>query len=251
MKLYGLIGFPLSHSFSQKYFTEKFEKEHISSCSYLNFPLEQIEGIYKIINSSKELEGLNVTIPHKQAVIRFLDEVDATALHIGAVNTIKIYRNGNNIKLKGFNTDAYGFKNSLSPYLKEYHKKALVLGTGGSSRAVSYVLNTLGIEVTYVSRNPSEENHVGYYETNKELISDNLLIVNTSPLGMYPKVNAYPDIPYQFLTKKHILFDLIYNPQETIFLKNGNKMGTVTINGLFMLHAQAEKAWEIWNDPVQ
>ncbi|MBN2612256.1 MAG: shikimate dehydrogenase [Bacteroidales bacterium] len=251
MKLYGLIGFPLKHSFSQKYFTEKFEKGNISSCRYENFPLEDIGDFKELIHNNKDLAGLNVTIPYKQGVIMFLDEVDVTAREIGAVNTIKIYRNKSKLRLKGFNTDAYGFKNSLSPYIEGYHKKALVLGTGGSSKAVNYVLNSIGFQVTRVSRKPLPGSQIGYGQVDEELISQNLLIVNTTPLGMFPDTDACPDIPYHLLTEKHVLFDLIYNPAETLFLKRGREKGAVTINGLPMLHAQAEKAWEIWNDPAQ
>ncbi len=248
MKIFGLIGYPLGHSFSQKYFAEKFDKEDVRDCQYLNFPIENIELLSGIIDKNPELIGLNVTIPYKKQVISYLDEVDEIAQKIGAVNTIKImYHNGTYI-LKGYNTDIFGFYHSLKPHLKKKHNNALILGTGGSSKAVAFVLNELGIDFMYVSRNPKQKEHISYTELCGPVLYNFQIIINTTPLGMYPNIGSCPDIPYDYITKDHILFDLVYNPEETIFLKKGKEKGSVTINGLSMLNLQAEKSWEIWNN---
>lgn len=251
MKMFGLIGFPLTHSFSQKYFREKFEREKIKDCRYINFPIEDIGHLMEIIEKNNSLCGLNVTIPHKQKVISILDEVDEVAGKIGAVNTIKIHRTGKKIHLKGFNTDAHGFLHSLKPFLKNHHRNALILGTGGSSRAVAHVLKELGICFLYASRNPGNEIQLGYNQLDNVLMNKTQIIINSSPVGMFPNTNSCPDIPYEFITSEHILFDLIYNPEETLFLKKGKEKDAQTINGLTMLHLQAEKSWEIWNDENQ
>jgi len=247
MKCYGLIGFPLSHSFSENYFTEKFIREGITDCTYDNFPLAHIGLLNRLITEKDNLCGLNVTIPYKEQVIPFLHSVEEEITHIGAVNTIKVIRNGSNFHLKGFNTDVHGFSASLRPFLKGHFKNALILGTGGASKAVAYVLKKMGIVVTYVSRAPKQPGHISYEQLTRQIISSSQVIVNASPVGMYPNIGSCPPIPYQYLTPDHVLFDLIYNPPETIFLAQGRKMGVAVINGTQMLHLQADKAWEIWN----
>lgn len=243
MKQFGLIGYPLSHSFSKGYFTEKFAKENIVDCRYDIFPLEKIEDFTELCNTNNKLAGLNVTIPYKEKIIPFLDELDETAANIGAVNTIKF----SNHKKIGFNSDAYGFEMSLKPLLKSHHTSALILGTGGASKAVEYVLKKLGIDYQNVSRNKSEK-AIAYEEVNDSIIQQSTLIINCSPIGMYPNIDSAPNIPYQFLTDNHILYDLIYNPEETQFLKEGKQRGAQTKNGLEMLYLQAERSWEIWNN---
>jgi len=241
VKTLGLIGYPLSHSFSKKYFAEKFERENINDWQYDLFPLERIELIPELLKKHPSLIGLNVTIPYKEAVIPYLNEVHESAA-FGAVNTIKI----DGKKLTGYNTDVYGFEHSLKPLLKKHHKAALILGTGGAAKAVAAVFARLGIEFKYVSRTPSA-GQFSYKNINNNTINNYTLIVNTTPLGMYPNTDACPDIPYQSLTSRHILYDLVYNPNVTTFLKNGKKQDTYIKNGLEMLYLQAEKAWAIWN----
>ncbi len=243
MRKFGLIGYPLGHSFSKKYFTEKFADEFINDTVYENFELPQIDGLKKVIAENPELRGLNVTIPYKEAVIRYLDELSDDALEIGAVNTIKISSG----KLKGFNTDYIGFMRSLIPLLKPTHKKALILGTGGSSLAVKYALEKIGLEYLLVSRNPFEENEISYDSITEEILQEHTLLVNTTPVGMFPDVSKAPEIPYQFLNEQHLLFDLIYNPEETLFLQKGKEQGAMIKNGSEMLALQAEEAWKIWN----
>ncbi|MBN2214235.1 MAG: shikimate dehydrogenase [Bacteroidales bacterium] len=247
MKTFGLIGYPLEHSFSQKYFTDKFKKENLLQHQYKNFPIERIEQIEDIIAGDKSLIGLNVTIPYKQQVFPYLDEMDETSQKIGAVNTIQIKRTGGMIRLKGYNTDAWGFYHSLKPCLRKKYDSALVLGTGGASKAVAYVLEELGIHFIYISRHPKEKNQISYQDLCGPVLYNFQIIINTSPVGMYPNISDFPDIPYEFITKDHILFDLIYNPEETLFLKKGKERGAQTINGLKMLHLQAERSWEIWS----
>ena len=242
MKQYGLIGYPLSHSFSKGYFAEKFAKENIVDCKYDVFPLEKIEDFVELCNDKKNLIGLNVTIPYKEKTIPFLDELDETAANIGAVNTIK-FSNGKKI---GYNSDAYGFEMSLKPLLKSHHTQALILGTGGASKAVEYVLKKLGIAFQYVSRTKNDK-AISYEELNESIIQHSKLIINTTPIGMYPNIDTAPDIPYNVLTEKHLLYDLVYNPEETLFLKKGKEKGAQTKNGLEMLYLQAERSWEIWN----
>jgi len=247
MPKFGLIGYPLGHSFSQKYFTAKFKSENIPDAEYLNFPISQIDQFPLLVQNNDDLIGLNATIPYKERVIPYLNELDDVAAKIGAVNTIKIVRNRGETKLIGYNTDYFGFEQSLKPHLKKHHQKSLILGTGGASKAVAYVFESLGIQYNYVSRKPASDCIYSYQQLTSELIREYHIIVNTSPLGMYPKVDEYPSIPYNSLTKDHILYDLIYNPEKTMFLQKGEKAGSVVINGLPMLHLQAEKAWEIWN----
>jgi shikimate dehydrogenase len=246
LKTYGLIGFPLSHSFSAGYFKNKFEKEGVLDAQYLNFEISSIKEVLEVIKSNPSLKGINVTIPYKEQILPFLDKLDEAAKEIGAVNTIKIFRNGDQIRLKGYNTDVYGFKETLKPLLKNFHLKALILGTGGAAKAVEYVLKNIGLEVLYISRNPEKENERAYSELNETAIRNFPVIVNSSPIGMYPNIDACPDIPYEFVDANNLLYDLIYNPAETLFLQKGRAQGALTQNGLAMLELQAEKAYEIW-----
>lgn len=246
-KIYGLIGFPLKHSFSEKYFKEKFLNEGIVNTEYRNFPIKKIEDLPSILNENPELIGLNVTIPYKESVIPYLNEIERSAKEIGAVNTIKIEYKTDSNHLIGFNTDIDGFESSLLEFWDDRFKKSLVLGSGGASKAVIYVLQKMGVETTTVSRKKKGDNYITYNNLNKSIIQDNLLIINTTPTGMYPNTDAFPDIPYNFLSKNHFLFDLIYNPDETIFLKKGKSMGALTLNGYQMLVGQADKAWSLWN----
>ena len=246
-KVLGLIGYPLGHSFSAGYFKEKFSKESITGFEYNNFEISDIKLLPDIIKNNPELIGLNVTIPYKEAVIPFLDVLDISAKNVGAVNTIKIDRSGDKIKLTGYNTDTYGFRESLKPSLSMHHQNALILGTGGAAKAAEFVLKDIGLKVLFVSRKPSKENEVSYDSLNETAMQNFPLIVNSSPIGMHPNIDQCPDIPYQFLNSKNLLFDLIYNPEETLFLKKGKEKGTLIQNGLPMLMLQAEKAWEIWN----
>lgn len=246
MKIYGLIGYPLSHSFSAGYFKKKFEKENINDSEYRNFEIPSIDLLPEIIKNNSDLIGLNVTIPYKEQVLPYLDEIDEAAKEIGAVNTIKIFRKGDKITLKGYNTDVYGFKETLKPLLKNNHLKALILGTGGAAKAVEYVLKNIGLDVLYISRNPEKTNERSYQELNEIAIKNFPVIVNSSPIGMYPNIDSCPDIPYQFITSNNLLYDLIYNPSETLFLRKGKEKGALIQNGLPMLELQAEKAYEIW-----
>lgn len=245
-KKLGLIGFPLTHSFSAKYFADKFEKENIEGYEYGNYEIPTIEDFPDVIKKNPDLIGLNVTIPYKEQVIPYLDELDPEAAEIGAVNTIKIDRTGDKVKLIGYNTDIYGFRETLKPLLKQNHYKALILGTGGAAKAVEYVLKKIGLSILYISRNPKGDNERSYGDLNEFALQDFPVVVNSTPLGMHPKVDACPDLPYQFLTENNLLFDLIYNPAETLFMKKGAEQGAETQNGLGMLKLQAEKAWEIW-----
>lgn len=243
--MYGLIGKKISHSFSADFFNKKFANEGINE-SYNLFPLPSIEELTALLDLHPDLKGLNVTIPYKEQVIPFLDDLSDEAKGMGAVNVIKItYENGKR-HLKGFNSDAIGFKESVIPLLNDKIKKALVLGTGGASKAVAFVLKSLGIEVLFVSRTP-DKSQISYEDLTPEIIKDHLLIVNTTPLGMFPEINASPSIPYHLLTPQHICYDVIYNPSETEFLKKAASMGATVKNGLEMLRLQAIGAWEIWN----
>lgn len=244
MRKFGLIGYPLGHSFSKKYFTTKFENEKIDA-RYDLYELDKLEKFENLKHSS-DLYGLNVTIPYKEKIIGFVDELDDTAKKIGAVNVIKFIRTESQLKLKGYNSDAVGFEKSLQPLLKSHHSKALILGTGGASKAVKYVLDNLGISSVFVSRNPSE-NMLSYQQIDKKILNDYKLIINASPVGTFPNVNQCPDIPYQFLDSSHVLYDLVYNPAETLFMKKGKERGATVCNGEAMLIGQAEAAWEIWN----
>jgi len=239
---FGLIGKVLGYSFSKKYFSQKFLEEGLSNCVYENFELEEIAAFSHLIKKTTNLKGLNVTIPYKTEVISFLDELDEAAKAIGAVNTIKIVDG----KLFGYNTDVVGFENSIKPLLQKHHTKALILGTGGAAKAIQYVFGKMGIGFQLVSRR-AKDNAISYSNINEAILNEHHIIVNTSPLGTFPDVEACADLPYQLLGKKHILYDLVYNPAETAFLKKGKEKGATIKNGLQMLQLQAEASWQIWN----
>ena len=243
MRLFGLIGFPLTHSFSKNYFEEKFSNEKLFDCSYQNFPIETIAQFPQLLQQNKNLKGLNVTIPYKEKIIPYLTSLNEAATAIGAVNTIKI----NAEKATGFNTDYIGFLRSIKPQLKAHHNKALILGTGGSSKAVRHALELLNISYQYVSRE-KKDNTFLYAEIDKDVLQEHTVIINTTPLGMFPNTSAAPDIKYHEMTRHHLLFDLIYNPAETMFLQKGKAQGATTINGSEMLQIQAEESWKIWNE---
>jgi shikimate dehydrogenase len=247
MRKYGLIGYPLGHSFSQRYFTEKFLREHIDECSYENFPLPDLSLLHDLLSGEPDLRGLNVTIPYKSEIFTFIDNIDTEAIEIGAVNVLKIKHSGDKIQLSGYNSDVTGISDSLSPYLSGNIKNAIILGTGGSSRAVCYVLKKSGINIMQVSRH-KKPGIFDYSEISEEIMMKAGLIVNTTPLGMFPHTETRPGINYSLLNKNHILFDLVYNPELTFFLRSGIERGCSVITGLKMLHSQAEKAWQIWND---
>lgn len=245
MKQFGLIGFPLGHSFSKKFFTEKFEQENIDA-RYDLFELKSITD-FSILIGETDFSGLNVTIPYKEKIIEYLDELDETAAKIGAVNVIKFIRSDGHPILKGYNSDAIGFENSLKPFLKSIPEKALILGTGGASKAIDYVLGKNGIKTTFVSRT-IQKDKLTYNQLTENILRENLLIVNASPAGTFPHAEECPEIPYQFLTENHFLYDLVYNPAETLFLKKGLEQGAQGINGEEMLIGQALAAWKIWNE---
>lgn len=241
MAKYGLVGKDIAYSFSKTFFSIKFEKENRQD-TYHNFDIESIDQFPKIISENPDLKGLNVTIPYKEAIIPFLDRIDKEAQEIGAINTIKFQNDGS---LKGYNTDHYGFAKALANFLPLKDKSALILGTGGASKAIKYVLKTMGFRYQVVSRKKTEST-ITYSRLNKQIIEDHCLIINCTPLGTSPNISACPTIPYQFITKDHLLFDLIYNPSQTEFLKLGRAQGAKTSNGLKMLEHQAKKAWKIW-----
>ena len=243
MNLYALIGYPLGHSFSKKYFTDKFEREGLEDCFFELFPIENIGLFEQLIDDHPDLKGLAVTIPYKQSVTTFLDEFSDEAVEIGAVNCIKF----SGKRLIGYNTDAIGFEKSFSPLLQPHHAKALVLGTGGSSKAVTYILKKINIPFLLVSRTPKKE-EIGYRNITKELLSEYTIIINCSPVGMTPNDDQKPDLPYQFITAKHYCYDLIYTPAETTFLRLAKENGAVVKNGYDMLVIQAEENWKIWNE---
>lgn len=242
MDKYGIIGNPLGHSFSKGFFTEKFAREGIDA-QYLNFQIPEIGKLTDVLKENPELRGINVTLPYKTEVIPFLDELSDEAREIGAVNVVQI-RNGH---LKGFNSDIIGFTRSIQPLLKPHHKKALILGTGGASRAIRVGLTRLGLEWKYVSRTP-REGMITYDDITAETLREYEVIVNCSPVGMFPKVDECPAIPYEFLTPDNLLYDLVYNPETTLFMKKGTLQDAVVKNGLEMLHLQAIASWEFWNE---
>jgi shikimate dehydrogenase len=237
------VGYPLVHSFSKGYFTKKFADLQLHDCSYENFSIRTIEEIREVVHGNPNLEGLNVTIPYKETVMPLLQEVDEVASVVGAVNCIRI-RNG---ILKGYNTDVFGFEMSIKPFLENHYERALILGTGGASKAVAYVLRKWGIPFHYVSRTPSGDQELGYDVLKADVIHHFQLIINTTPLGTYPDIDACPLLPYEGLSSKHFLYDLVYNPEETAFLHLGRLAGAKTMNGYAMLVQQAEKSWDIWN----
>jgi shikimate dehydrogenase len=243
MRLFGLLGYPLTHSFSQQYFTEKFQNLGITDAAYENFSIPDIQELKTILGTRKELAGFNITIPYKRSILPFLDEVSAPVKKMGACNCVKI----SDGKLIGYNTDVVGFRQSLQPFLKPTLQKALILGTGGASAAVEYVFQNLQIPYLFVSRVASS-NAIAYKDLNKEVLDTHQLIIHTTPLGMYPDLESCPDIPYQYLTEAHHLFDLIYNPTETKFLSLGKQQGASIQNGFEMLVMQAEESWRIWNE---
>ena len=242
MRLFGLIGYPLSHSFSEKYFTEKFEEEQITECRYSLFPIKTIDELPILLRNNPELEGLNITIPYKKQVLPFLDASNIPD-GLDACNCINITGG----KLVGYNTDVTGFEKSLKPLLKSYHKKALVLGNGGATAAVAFVLRKLGISFDIVSRKIHDGSTFTYKEIDKKVIVENSVIINTTPVGLYPNTEACPDIPYEFIGESHLLYDLVYNPAKTLFLQKGEEKGAVIKNGEEMLALQAEESWRIWN----
>jgi shikimate dehydrogenase len=261
MKKFGLIGYPLGHSFSEKYFSEKFINEGLEDHKYELFPLQNLSDFLKLLKEEQELCGLNVTIPHKIGVMYYLDEVDPVAKEVDAVNCIKFTKKNpvksifsgelctmtdNKPQLKGFNTDVYGFELSLRPLLEPQHKKALILGNGGAARAVKYVLEKLKIDYKFVSRKPLA-GMLAYKDITAATLKEYKIIINSSPVGTFPNTDEAPDIPYEFLDNKHLLYDLIYNPAETTFLKKGKEKGAKVKNGYEMLELQALKSWEIWN----
>lgn len=242
-KRFGLVGKNISYSFSKSYFANKFQENNNFDCEYENIDLQTIQELPNYLKKNPELIGLNVTIPYKETILPFLDELSETAKIIGAVNTIKITPGG---KLIGYNTDYFGFQKALKPMLKPYHKKALILGTGGASKGVAFALKELEIDVTFVSRNASDKNLV-YSQITPEIFDEHKIIINCTPIGTSPKIHECVPIPFNCFSGKHIAFDLIYNPSETLFLKNAKKQGAQIQNGLEMLIFQAEKSWEIWN----
>lgn len=246
MTEYGLIGFPLVHSFSKQFFTEKFKTEG-TDAQYLNFEMETVDGLADLIKSRPCLKGLNVTIPHKQNVMPLLDEISDEAREIGAVNAIAIGRKADGTPiLKGYNADVIGFEKSISPLLKAHHKKALILGTGGASKAVGYGLRRLGLETLFVSRT-AREGVITYQDLSAKVMGEHTVVVNCSPLGTFPKGDTCPDIPYNLIGKEHLLYDLVYNPAKTLFLQRGEAQGAVIKNGLEMLHLQALASHNFWN----
>ena len=245
MDLYGLIGFPLGHSFSAGFFSEKFSREDLDA-EYRNFEIEDAKDMLQIVKNHANLRGLNVTIPHKKAVIPLLNAMSDDAREIGAVNVIRIIKEGGRTILEGHNSDVIGFTESIRPLLLPHHRKALVLGTGGASKAVAFGLHKLSIETLYVSRRASSDK-ITYADITPEVMQDYTVIINCSPVGMYPHTDESPAIPYDLLTDKHLLYDLVYNPLETQFLQRGKSRGATTKNGLEMLHLQALAAWNIWN----
>jgi shikimate dehydrogenase len=259
VRLFGLIGYPLSHSFSEKYFAEKFQREGITDALYKAFPLTDVGLVTDLIKSHPDLKGFNVTIPYKEAIIPLLTELDTTAQAVGAVNCIRVTHVSHlpSPVLTGYNTDVHGFRQSLKPFLASHHERALILGTGGASKAVEHVLRTIGVECVFVSRSSTLDSTrsdkdagrmvLSYSDLNEHVMRMCKLIVNCTPVGTFPDAAAAPEIPYAFVTEHHFLYDLVYNPAETEFLKRGKAKGALTLNGMDMLKMQAEAAWQIWN----
>ena len=247
MLTYGLIGYPLSHSFSKRFFTAYFEKESIDA-EYLNFEISDLSMLPEVIHKNRELIGFNITIPYKEVIIPYLDSCDPRAAAIKAVNTVKIFRLNGNIQLKGFNTDLIGFRDSIVPLLQPHHHKALVLGTGGASKAVVAVLAELSIGTQLISREAKPGISISYGQLTREMMEEYTIVVNTTPLGTYPNTDGYPEIPFEFLTDKNLLYDLVYNPPVTRFLQKGADKGAAIKNGLEMLELQAMASWKIWNE---
>jgi len=245
-KIFGLLGKNIEYSFSRGYFTKKFDKLGLENHKYVNFDLENIAEFPALVKArGKNLIGMNVTIPFKEEVIKYLDKLDKTAKKIGAVNTIKFTKRGN---LKGYNSDIVGFEKSLLPLINYGHKRALILGTGGASKAIAYALKKNGIKFKFVSRNPMKKKEISYHDLTEKVLHKYQIIINSTPVGTSPNIDKYPDIPYQFLTKNHLLYDLIYNPEITAFLAKGRDKGADIKNGFEMLQLQAEESWNIWNN---
>lgn len=244
---YGLIGYPLGHSFSKGYFTEYFTQEHIDA-QYKNFELPAINDLCQVLTEEPTLQGFNVTIPYKQQIIPYLDDIDAAASAIGAVNVVKVTRHADGLRLKGYNTDVIGFSDSIRPLLRPHHTHALILGTGGASKAVDYALRQLGLATRFVSRRKTDDT-LTYDELTPDLLARHTVIVNTTPLGMYPHTDECPPIDYSQLNPEFLLFDVVYNPAKTLFLQRGEEAGATICNGMDMLIGQAKAAWHIWNEP--
>jgi shikimate dehydrogenase len=247
MRLFGLIGYPLEHTFSPSYFAKKFEREGITDCDYKAFPLAALDELTSLLGKYPELEGLNVTKPYKQMVLNYLNSVEGKAYKIGAVNTIKIKFLDKGPHLKGFNTDIKAFEQSLEPFLSKEHQHALILGSGGASKAVLFVLEEFGITYKLISRNPGE-NRITYEELTKSHVRDCNLIINTTPIGTYPRTEEAPPIPYDAIEPAHFVYDLVYNPSETLLMQKAKAQGATVKNGQEMLELQAEESWRIWND---
>lgn len=246
MKL-GLIGKTLEHSFSKQYFNEKFEQQELKGYAYQNFELNNINEVKQLVVDQR-LDGFNVTIPYKETILPFLDEIDEVAKEIGAVNTVKVKWSGDNFKLIGYNTDTFGFHQLIKPFFKSRHERILILGTGGASKSVAYLLKKqYGASVLFASRKPTKGNIINWEDVNDNVIHFHKMIVNTTPLGTFPNIEETPQIPLSKITNEHLFVDLVYNPKETKFLKNGKENNAVILNGLTMLHQQAEKAWRIWH----
>jgi shikimate dehydrogenase len=247
MRKFGLIGYPLGHSFSKKYFTQKFSEENISDCSYENFPLESLDKFHDLLMENPDLCGLNVTIPYKTEILKFVDYKDIMIDEIGAVNVLKIGRDRGKIRISGYNSDITGIRDSILPFKTENVRNAMILGSGGSARAVAWTLDDMGINHSIISRS-RKRGTIAYSDITREMIKGVQLIINTTPLGMYPGVETRPELNYNFLDESHILFDLVYNPEMTLFLRSGQERGCKIITGLKMLYSQADRSWEIWND---
>ncbi len=247
MRKFGLIGYPLGHSFSRKYFSEKFIRENIKNCTYDNYPLENLDRFPHLISADPDLCGLNVTIPYKTEILKYIDETGTEIEEISAINVLKIKRIQDKVVIYGYNSDVTGIRDSVIPHLKATVKKALILGTGGSSRAVRYALTGMGLKITLVSRT-EKQGCITYEKISPGIMEETDIVVNTTPLGMFPDIKSAPDIDYNLLNEKHILFDLVYNPEMTTFLKMGQERGCKIITGMKMLISQAERSWEIWND---
>lgn len=247
MDIYGLIGYPLGHSFSKNYFENMFKKEHLNS-KFRNFEINSLGKFQEIIKDNSTLKGLSVTIPYKQEILHLLDEISPEAKAIGAVNSIRVSKTENGVICKGFNTDVYGFKKSLIKFIREYRSKALVLGSGGAAKAIKYALTELGIEYLEVSRTPKGK-QISYEQT-FSIIEDYRIIINTTPLGMYPQINTFPTLPYEKMNSDYYLFDLTYNPEITSFMQKGMNNNAKVKNGLEMLHLQAQESWKLWNNII-
>lgn len=250
MRTFGLIGYPLAQSFSQKYFTDKFNREKIDA-RYLNFEIPSVDELPRLLNHHPYIAGFGVTIPHKENIFQYLNELDENARLIGAVNVIKISWDNKKPTLKGYNTDLIGFTDSIKPLLQAHHKKALILGTGGAAKAIAHAFDRMKIKRKFVSRQAADNGTYTYAELNENLLKEHTIIVNCTPLGMYPNVDECPDIPYHFVTKEHLMYDLTYNPETTLFMQKGLDNGASAKNGLEMLHLQAEAAWQIWNKQTE